>query len=134
MDIHISPHDGVPIYLQIVHQVKYLAASPADRLTRVKSAGDLPAFRTYEEIEGVVRRGGLGSAVPAAAAPARAANRAVTVRIATFNRGVRGERRNSLDNYPVHTSTLTPASNGDLGANPSTKRQSELRSVQRVPG
>ena len=38
---------------------------------------------------------------------------------------MRRERRNSLDNYPVHTSTLTPASNGDLGANPSTKRQSE---------
>ena len=27
MQIHISPNDGVPIYLQIVNQVKYLVAS-----------------------------------------------------------------------------------------------------------
>ena len=27
MHIHISPHDGVPIYLQIANQVKYLVAS-----------------------------------------------------------------------------------------------------------
>ena len=44
MDIHISPHDGVPIYLQIVTQVKYLVA--AGRLT----AGDeLPAIRALAE-------------------------------------------------------------------------------------
>jgi integrase len=40
-------------------RVGYLPASPAAQLTRVKSAGDLPAFRTYEEIEAVVARGGL---------------------------------------------------------------------------
>lgn len=27
MQIHISPNDGVPIYLQIVNQIKYLVAS-----------------------------------------------------------------------------------------------------------
>ena len=27
MQIHISPNDGVPIYLQIVSQVKYLVAA-----------------------------------------------------------------------------------------------------------
>ena len=27
MQIHVSPNDGVPIYLQIVNQVKYLVAS-----------------------------------------------------------------------------------------------------------
>jgi GntR family transcriptional regulator len=40
MQLHISPHDGVPIYLQIVNQVKYLIA--AGRL----AAGDaLPPVR-----------------------------------------------------------------------------------------
>jgi GntR family transcriptional regulator len=42
--LHISPADGVPIYLQIVNQIKYLAS--AGRLT----AGDeLPAIRTLAE-------------------------------------------------------------------------------------
>ena len=27
MQIHISPHDGVPIYQQVVNQIKYLVAS-----------------------------------------------------------------------------------------------------------
>ena len=27
MELHLSPHDGVPIYLQIVNQVKYLVAA-----------------------------------------------------------------------------------------------------------
>jgi integrase len=40
-------------------RVGYLPASPAAQLTRVKAAGDLPAFRTYQEIEAVVARGGL---------------------------------------------------------------------------
>jgi hypothetical protein len=39
--------------------VSHLTASPAANLTRVKSAGDLPPFRTYREIEEVVKRGGL---------------------------------------------------------------------------
>src|SRR5262245_4743909 len=44
MDIHISPNDGVPIYLQIVTQVKYLVAS--DRLT---PGEELPPIRALAE-------------------------------------------------------------------------------------
>lgn len=44
MDLHISPHDGVPIYLQIVHQVKYLVASG-----RLAPGEELPAIRVLAE-------------------------------------------------------------------------------------
>jgi GntR family transcriptional regulator len=44
MDIHIAPHDGVPIYLQIVNQLKYLVA--AGRLT---PGEELPAIRVLAE-------------------------------------------------------------------------------------
>ena len=44
MDIHISPHDGVPIYLQIVNQVKYLVASG-----RLAPGEELPAIRVLAE-------------------------------------------------------------------------------------
>jgi len=44
MDIHISPHDGVPIYLQIVNQVKYLVASG-----RLAPGDELPAIRVLAE-------------------------------------------------------------------------------------
>jgi GntR family transcriptional regulator len=44
MDIHISPHDGVPIYLQIVNQVKYLVAAG-----RLAPGEELPAIRTLAE-------------------------------------------------------------------------------------
>jgi len=37
----------------------YLSESPAKGLTEVKAAGDLPAFRTVEEIEAALARGGL---------------------------------------------------------------------------
>ena len=40
MDLHISPNDGVPIYLQIVNQVKYLVASG-----RLAPGEELPAIR-----------------------------------------------------------------------------------------
>ena len=43
MDLHISPHDGVPIYLQIVGQVKYLVASG-----RLAPGEELPAIRVGE--------------------------------------------------------------------------------------
>ena len=82
MDIHISPHDGLPIYLQIVNQVKYLVAS--GRLTRGE---ELPPIRTlaeqllinpntvaraYRELEVagvVVKRGTTGTFVSAAGSP-----------------------------------------------------------------
>ena len=44
MDIHISPHDGVPIYLQIVNQVKYLLAAG-----RLAPGEELPAIRVLAE-------------------------------------------------------------------------------------
>ena len=44
MQIHISSHDGVPIYLQIVNQVKYLVASG-----RLTAGEELPPIRTLAE-------------------------------------------------------------------------------------
>src|SRR6187397_2882158 len=44
MQIHISPNDGVPIYLQIVNQVKYLVASG-----RLAPGEELPPIRTLAE-------------------------------------------------------------------------------------
>ena len=44
MDIHISPHDGVPIYLQIVNQVKYLVAAG-----RLAAGEELPAIRVLAD-------------------------------------------------------------------------------------
>jgi GntR family transcriptional regulator len=44
VDIHISPHDGVPIYQQIVNQVKYLVAAG-----RLAPGEELPAIRVLAE-------------------------------------------------------------------------------------
>jgi GntR family transcriptional regulator len=44
VQLHISSHDGVPIYLQIVNQVKYLVASG-----RLKPGEELPPIRTLAE-------------------------------------------------------------------------------------
>jgi GntR family transcriptional regulator len=44
MRIHISPHDGVPIYQQIVNQVKYLTASG-----RLAAGEQLPPVRKLAE-------------------------------------------------------------------------------------
>jgi GntR family transcriptional regulator len=44
MDIHIAPGDGVPIYLQIVTQVKYLVAAG-----RLAAGEELPAIRVLAE-------------------------------------------------------------------------------------
>ena len=44
VQLHISPHDGVPIYLQIVNQVKYLVASG-----RLEPGEELPPIRTLAE-------------------------------------------------------------------------------------
>ncbi len=44
MQIHISPTDGVPIYVQIVHQIKYLVASG-----RLTAGEELPPIRTLAE-------------------------------------------------------------------------------------
>src|SRR5262245_49497299 len=44
MQLHISSHDGVPIYLQIVNQVKYLVAAG-----RLEPGEELPPIRTLAE-------------------------------------------------------------------------------------
>jgi len=44
MQLHISPQDGVPIYLQIVNQIKFLVASG-----RLKSGEELPSIRALAE-------------------------------------------------------------------------------------
>src|SRR5436190_12946608 len=44
MQLHISSQDGVPIYLQIVNQVKYLVASG-----RLAADEELPPIRTLAE-------------------------------------------------------------------------------------
>jgi len=68
MQIHISPSDGLPIYLQIVNQVKYLVASgrlaPGEELPPIRTlAHDLvvnpnTVARAYRELElaGVVEK------------------------------------------------------------------------------
>jgi len=44
VQLHISSHDGVPIYLQIVNQVKYLVASG-----RLEAGAEMPPIRTLAE-------------------------------------------------------------------------------------
>jgi GntR family transcriptional regulator len=44
MQIHLNPADGVPIYLQIVNQVKYLISAG-----RVPAGHELPAIRVLAE-------------------------------------------------------------------------------------
>ena len=44
MQIHISTNDGVPIYVQIVNQVKYLVASG-----RLKAGDELPPIRVLAD-------------------------------------------------------------------------------------
>jgi GntR family transcriptional regulator len=44
MQIHISPSDGVPIYLQIVNQVKYLVSA-----NRLSPGEELPPIRLLAE-------------------------------------------------------------------------------------
>jgi GntR family transcriptional regulator len=44
MRIHVSPTDGIPIYRQIVNQVKYLIASG-----RLASGDELPPIRSLAE-------------------------------------------------------------------------------------
>ena len=44
MQLHISANDGVPIYLQIVNQVKYLVASG-----RLEAGAEMPGIRALAE-------------------------------------------------------------------------------------
>jgi GntR family transcriptional regulator len=44
MQLHVSPADGVPIYLQVVNQVKYLVSSG-----RLAAGEELPPIRALAE-------------------------------------------------------------------------------------
>ena len=82
MQIHISPNDGVPIYLQIVNQVKYLVASgrlaPGEELPPIRALAEQllvnpnTVARAYRELEvaGVVtKRRTAGTYVSDAGSP-----------------------------------------------------------------
>ncbi|MES2790398.1 MAG: GntR family transcriptional regulator [Planctomycetota bacterium] len=63
MQIHISANDGIPIYLQIVNQIKYLVASgrlaPGEELPPMRVLADRllinpnTVARAYRELENV---------------------------------------------------------------------------------
>jgi GntR family transcriptional regulator len=82
MQLHISPHDGVPIYLQIVNQVKYLVASgslePGEELPPIRTLAEQllvnpnTVARAYRELETagvVVKRRTAGTYVSESASP-----------------------------------------------------------------
>jgi GntR family transcriptional regulator len=82
MQIHLSKNDGVPVYLQIVQQVKYLVAAgrlaPDQELPPIRALADQLVInpntvaRAYRELEtaGVVyKRGTAGTYVSAAGSP-----------------------------------------------------------------
>ncbi len=82
MQIHISPQDGVPIYLQIVNQVKYLVASgrlaPGEELPPIRVLAEQlvvnpnTVARAYRELEGagvVCKRRTAGTYVSDAGSP-----------------------------------------------------------------
>jgi GntR family transcriptional regulator len=96
MQIHISTNGGVPIYQQIVNQVKYLVASgrlaPGDELPTIRALAERllvnpnTVARAYRELEagGLVttrrRVGTIDQAPPAPASPALQQQAATFVR------------------------------------------------------
>lgn len=93
MQIHISPTDGQPIYLQIVNQIKYLAAcgrlAPGEELPSIRAlavqlvVNPNTVARAYRELElaGVVtKRRTAGTFVSDAGSPL---NRRERIRILT---------------------------------------------------
>src|SRR5207302_7320640 len=82
LQIHISPNDGVPIYLQIVNQVKYQVASgrlaPGEELPPIRVLAEQlivnpnTVARAYRELETagvVVKRRTAGTYVSDAGSP-----------------------------------------------------------------
>lgn len=82
MQIHISSHDGLPIYLQILNQVKYLIASgrlasgeqlpPVRRLAEQLVVNPNTVARAYRELETaglIVTRRGAGVYVAEGGSP-----------------------------------------------------------------
>ena len=96
MQLHISPSDGVPIYQQIVNQIKYLAASgrlqqgeqlpPVRKLAEQLLVNPNTVARAYRELEGegvVASRRGAGVFVADGVSPLakRQQNKIVNERI-----------------------------------------------------
>jgi GntR family transcriptional regulator len=82
MRIHVSPHNGIPIYLQIVNQVKYLVAAgrlaPADELPPIRTLAEqllinpntvARAYRDLEQAGVVTSRRGAGTYVSEGGSP-----------------------------------------------------------------
>ena len=82
MHLRVNPTDGVPIYLQIVNQVKYLVAAgrllPGEELPPIRTLAERLAInpntvaRAYRELEVagvVVKRGTTGTFVSDAGSP-----------------------------------------------------------------
>ncbi len=82
MQLHVSPNDGVPIYQQVVNQIKYLVASgrlnEGDQLLPVRKLAEQlivnpnTVARAYRELEGegiVESRRGSGVFVTAGVSP-----------------------------------------------------------------
>ena len=82
MHLRVSPTDGVPIYLQIVNQVKYLVAAgrlaPGEELPPIRTLAERLAInpntvaRAYRELEVagvVIKRGTTGTFVSDAGSP-----------------------------------------------------------------
>jgi GntR family transcriptional regulator len=82
MQIRVSPADAVPIYLQIVNQVKYLVAAgrltPGEELLPIRTLAERlminpnTVARAYRELEVagvVVKRGTTGTFVSASGSP-----------------------------------------------------------------
>ena len=82
MQIHISTQDGVPVYLQIVNQVKYLVAAgrlaPGEEMPSVRALAEQLVInpntvaRAYLELERaglVVKRHGSGTYVSEEGSP-----------------------------------------------------------------
>ncbi len=82
MQIHISTQDGVPVYLQIVNQVKYLVAAgrlaPGEEMPSVRALAEQLVInpntvaRAYLELERaglVVKRHGAGTYVSEESSP-----------------------------------------------------------------
>jgi GntR family transcriptional regulator len=96
MQLHISASDGVPIYQQIVNQIKYLAASgrlhegeqlpPVRKLAEQLLVNPNTVARAYRELEGesvVESRRGAGVFIAAGVSPLakREQNKIVNERI-----------------------------------------------------
>ena len=82
MHLRVNPTDGVPIYLQVVNQVKYLVAAgrllPGEELPPIRTLAERLAInpntvaRAYRELEVagvVVKRGTTGTFVSDAGSP-----------------------------------------------------------------